>query len=111
MRRPKERLNDIVDAINRIEKYSQFGKKRFKEDELVQNWFGSHIQIIGEAANHLPEAVYQDYPDVEWNKIIGMRNILVHGYFAIDSDIIWNVVIDYLPKLKKRISVILKDYS
>ncbi|MDP8244817.1 MAG: DUF86 domain-containing protein [Candidatus Hinthialibacter antarcticus] len=109
MRRPKQRLQDILDAIEKIERYVLQGKERFVEDELVQNWFVTQILIIGEAAKHLPESVYHENPDVEWNKIIGMRNILVHGYFTIDLDTVWGVVTDYMPELKKNILRILDE--
>lgn len=110
MRRPKQRLQDILEAINKIERYVQYGKVRFVEDELIQNWFVSQILIIGEAVKHLPENIYQENPEVEWNKIIGMRNILAHGYFVIDLDTVWGVATDYMPELKKKIQKILNNY-
>jgi uncharacterized protein with HEPN domain len=53
MRDLKERLIDILDAIERIQKYAKNGKKAFMKEELIQNWFVRHLQIIGEAARHL----------------------------------------------------------
>jgi uncharacterized protein with HEPN domain len=55
-------------------------------------WFFRHLQIIGESASKLPEGVRNLAPDIPWHKIIGMRNILVHDYFAIDLDAVWNTV-------------------
>ncbi len=90
MRDPKERLRDILEAIAAIERYLDRGREAFEQDEPLQVWFVRHQQITGEAARALPEEVRALAPEVEWPKIIGMRNVLVHGYFDIDLDIVWN---------------------
>lgn len=87
MRRPVERLRDILSAIDAIERYRDRGRTAFDQDELLQAWFLLHLQIIGEAARTLPDAVRDMAPDIPRSKMIGMRNILVHGYFNIDRDI------------------------
>ncbi|GIW81349.1 MAG: hypothetical protein KatS3mg105_3156 [Gemmatales bacterium] len=80
MRDAKERLLDILEAIAAIERYAGRDKVAFERDELLQVWFLHHLQIIGEAARALPAEVRQLAPEIEWGKIIGMRNVLVHGY-------------------------------
>jgi len=92
MRDPKERLRDILEAIAAIERYAMCEREDFERDELVQVWFLRHLQIIGEAARALPEEVRGLAPDIPWARIIGMRNVLVHGYFQIDTDIVWHAV-------------------
>jgi len=87
MRDPKERLRDILEAISAMERYADWDRTVFEQDELLQSWFLRHLQIIGEAARSLPEEVQRLAPEIPWTKIIGMRNILVHGYFEIDTDI------------------------
>ena len=109
MRDDRERLLDIREAIERINKYAVRGKKAFEEDELVQNWIIHHLQIIGEAANQLSKNYQERNPDTPWSKIIGMRNILVHNYFDIDTAIVWTVVERDLPILKRNIDNMLKD--
>lgn len=84
MRDPRERLLDIREAIQRIEKYASQGRAAFDENELIQNWILRHLQIIGEAVRSLPDDFKKRYPDVPWAKILGMSNILVHNYFGID---------------------------
>jgi uncharacterized protein with HEPN domain len=107
MRDPRERLRDIIDAINDIERHNPEDQDRFLEDELIQNWFVQHLQIIGEAARALPSAILELAPDVPWRKIFGMRNILVHEYFGIDFFLIWGIVENDLPKLKGEVERIL----
>jgi len=68
-----------------------------------------HLQIIGEAVSRLPEDFRKRYPDTPWVKIIGMRNILVHNYFGIDTAIVWRVVERDLPILKRNINAMLRD--
>jgi len=88
MRDPKERVRDIIEASAAIERHLGRDKAAFERDELLQSWFLRHLQIIGEAARSLPEDVRALAPDIPWPKIIGMRNVLVHGYFDIDTDIV-----------------------
>ncbi len=108
MRNPAERLRDILEAIAAIERYAKRDKKAFEKDELLQGWFLRHLQIIGEAAKALPEDVRALAPDVPWHKIIGMRNILVHGYFEIDTDIVWDAAARDVPALKAPVERLLK---
>jgi uncharacterized protein with HEPN domain len=100
-------LEDILEAIARIEHYSARGWEAFEQDELIQNWVVRHLQIIGEAARALPEEVRGLAPEVPWPKIIGMRHILVHNYFDIDAEVVWNVVELDLPGLKREIGKML----
>ena len=103
MRNPAERLRDILEAISAIERHLGGDKTAFEHDELRQTWFLRHLQIIGEAARTLPMEVQTLAPEVPWPKIIGMRNVLVHGYFDIDTDIVWQAVTNDVPALKPAI--------
>jgi len=108
MRDPKERLRDILEAIAAIERYRDRGRSAFEQDEMLQVWFLRHLQIIGEAARRLPEEIRHLAPDIPWHKIIGMRNVLVHGYFEIDTDIVWDAVQRDVPALKPKIERLLQ---
>jgi len=108
MRNERERLLDILEAIERIEKYAEDGKEAFESDELIQTWVVYHIMIIGEACRALPDDFQARYASVPWADIIGMRNILVHQYFGIDIDAVWSVVEHDIPELKLNINTILK---
>jgi len=90
LRDPKERLRDMLEAVAAIERYRDRDRPAFDRDELLQVWFLRHLQIIGEAASGVPDDVRAMAPDIPWQKIVGMRNVLVHGYFEIDTDIVWD---------------------
>jgi uncharacterized protein with HEPN domain len=105
----RERLLDILEAIERIERYAARGKAAFESDELIQVWIVSHIQIIGEASNALSEKVRATHHDVPWRQIIGMRHILVHHYFDVDLDVVWSTVKRDLPPLKRAIQAMLEE--
>ena len=108
MRSERERLLDILEAIERIEKYAAEGKAAFEADELIQNWMVNHISVIGEACRSLSPEFQAYHSSVPWADIIGMRNILVHHYFGIDEDAVWSVVEKDIPELKFNIEMILK---
>jgi uncharacterized protein with HEPN domain len=98
VRDPKERVLDILDAIAAIERHPGQDKAAFERDE----WFLRHLQIMGEAARTLPEDVRALVPEIPWSEIIGMRNILVHGYFNIDTDIVWGAAARDVPAISPQ---------
>jgi uncharacterized protein with HEPN domain len=100
MRSDQERFLDILEAIEKIERYSIRGKETFVTDELLQVWIVRHLQIIGEAANRVSTETQANFPAIPWKNIVGMRHILVHGYFEIDLDIVWSVIENDLLPLK-----------
>lgn len=107
MRDPLERLRDILEAIGAIDRYIDRGRDAFEHDELLQGWFVRNLLIIGEAARALPEDVRTLTPDVPWPNIVGMRNILVHGYFDIDTAVVWETATHNLPVLRAAIERII----
>lgn len=109
MRRERDRLQDILDAIGRIEEYSSRGRAAFDSDRLIQTWIVHHIEIIGEACHALPGDFQDRFPTVPWRDIVGMRDILVHHYFDIDADAVWAVVERDLPRLKESVREILEE--
>ena len=111
MRDPLERIRDMIEAIDRIEPYAARGREAFDRDELIQSWFIRHLQILGEAARTLPDDVRQKAPDIEWQKITGMRHVLVHDYFGIDRDVVWTTVATELGPLKASLASLLDELS
>ena len=108
MRDPRERLEDILEAIGHIDRYVARGREAFEADELIQSWFVRHLQIIGEAARALPEEIRAKMTDIPWSKVIGMRHILVHDYFGIDTEVVWDAVQRDLPSLREKITGLLQ---
>jgi len=70
---------------------------------MFQVWVVRHLQIIGEAAGRISVDTQMRFPEVPWRKMIGMRHVLVHGYFEIDLEIVWAVIEKDLPSLKEQI--------
>jgi uncharacterized protein with HEPN domain len=110
MRREDERLLDILDALAAIERYTIQGKQAFEEQELIQVWIVHHFQIIGEAANTLSSQRLSQYSTIPWRQIIGLRNMLVHEYFRIDRQAIWDITESDLPPLKLVVEQMLQDF-
>ena len=109
MRRDDERLRDMLAAIAAIERYLQPGRSAFDEQELIQVWVAYHLQMIGEAATALSSDLKARYPNVPWPQIIGLRNLLVHEYFRVDIQVLWDIASNDLPPLKTHIQAILPD--
>lgn len=109
MRPDEQRLQDILEAISKIEKFASEGRASFEAEERNQVWMIHHIQIIGEAVRGLSENFRARNPEIPWNVIVGMRHILVHEYFGIDLDEVWSVVERDLPALKPQIQAILMN--
>ncbi len=108
MRDDRARLEDILEAIERIERYAARGKPAFEADDLIQVWVLYHLQVLGEAARKLSDALRQRHPEVPWAQIIAMRNILVHDYFGVDVIEVWAAVERDIPDLKRKIGTILR---
>jgi uncharacterized protein with HEPN domain len=107
MRSDQERLLDILEAINNIEKYLINNQQSFFEDELIQVWVVHHLQIIGEAANNLSDDLTYQYDNIPWAKIIAFRNIIVHEYFRIDLEVVNKIIQENLKELKSQIEEII----
>jgi uncharacterized protein with HEPN domain len=111
MRDDRDRLGDILAAIDRILNKTTQGRIAFDADEMLQVWVLHHLQIVGEAARCLSEEFRRLHPDPVWSQAAGMRHILVHHYFQIDADQIWSVVEHDLRPLRKRVQAILASYG
>lgn len=107
MRRFRDRLQDILDAIAQIEMERAKGRRAFDDSRLIQVWMVHHLMIIGEAVRAIDPAARQQHPSLPWRQITGMRNILVHDYFRINDQIVWETVETHLPALKEEIEKIL----
>lgn len=98
------RIDDIIEAINKIERYIHgIDFAAWQNDEKTVDAVIRNLEVIGEAASHLPTEVQEQYADVPWGMMKGIRNILAHEYFGIDLEIVWKTLKEDLPILKKRL--------
>lgn len=111
MRDDRARLVDMLDAMNSIEKYAVLGKEHFQRDELVRTYIIYQLQVLGEAAYKLTSNFRSDHSDVPWPKVMGMRHFLVHDYFRVNYDMVWDTTVRDLPPLKTMIEGILSVYK
>jgi uncharacterized protein with HEPN domain len=109
MRKDRDRLLDICEAIEHIQEKLPQGKEDFMQSDLLQVWVLYHIQIVGEAANGISAEFQDSHPKIPWKNIIAMRHMLVHQYFGIDLNEVWNTAHTNLPGLKKEIDRILEN--
>ena len=99
------RVLDILDAIDRIASYIEgMSYEGFLADRKTQDAVIRNVEIIGEAARSLPADFTERHEDIPWSDIIGMRNILVHQYFGILPDVVWDVIKNELPTLRSQIA-------
>jgi uncharacterized protein with HEPN domain len=108
----RQRLLHILDAIAEIQQYTaNTDIKTFLANSMMRFACVKQIEIIGEAANTITPETRSIFTDLEWKQIIGMRHILVHEYFGVDFDLIWQVIVNDLPLLKERVLEIINTLS
>ena len=106
MRGDAERVADMLEAAEKLEEQGSKGRGRFDQDEIVQLALVHLVQIIGEAASRVSDDLRQRHPEVPWRQVVGMRNRVVHGYFEVDLDLLWDVVTLDIPKLRTQLAAI-----
>jgi uncharacterized protein with HEPN domain len=100
-------VDDIWEAIEKIDRYvAGLDHETFIKDDKTIDSVVRNLEIIGEAASRLPDNFRAQHPEFEWRKIIGLRNRIVHNYFNIDVDIVWEIIQKDLPQLKSKLPLI-----
>jgi uncharacterized protein with HEPN domain len=102
-------LAHIRDAIERIDTFTSGGRSQFLADPMVQDAVIRNLEVIGEAAKGLSQTIRLANADVPWKQIAGMRDVLIHHYFGVKLETVWQVVADNLPQLRQRVQQLLNE--
>src|SRR5436305_2872984 len=107
MRRERLYLLDILEAADSIRTFlNGVEEPTFLQDDLLRSAVLQKLAIIGEAASHLPKSFRERHPEIDWQGIVGFRNIAIHAYFAVEWPIVWVTATEEAPDLRDRVAAI-----
>jgi len=112
MRDPLIFLEDIVESLSKINRYiegleySDFAKDEKTIDALIRN-----LEIIGEAVKNIPDSIRKKYPEVEWKEAAALKDVLIHDYFGVDLESLWDTIHNNLPEFGEKISIVYQKES
>ncbi len=103
-------LEDMLAAAEKIDAYvSGMAREDLKTDSKTLDAVVRNLEVIGEAAKNIPDATRQAHPEIAWRKMVGLRDILIHEYFGVDLEIVWDIVQHKLPELTEGLRRILQQ--
>jgi len=109
---PSDLLRHLLDEVEFLLAQSDsISLEQFKQDEILKRAFVRSLEIIGEAAGKLPEDLKQKHSQVDWRAMSAMRNRLIHGYFGVDYEIVWDVVVSKVAELRAVVLAMLEEPS
>jgi uncharacterized protein with HEPN domain len=102
---------DMLEAIEKVERYTAgLSFEQFEANDMAIDAVVHNLEIIGEAAGEIPIPIRQRYSQVEWSRVVGFRNIVIHAYFAVDVEIVWTIATQRLSELADALNEMLRDY-
>lgn len=97
-------LDDMIKFSEKIHVYTNgLDQISFESDGKVYDATLRNLELIGEAATHIPDTVRTNFPSIPWRQVVATRNRLIHGYLGIDNDILWSIIQDDIPSLLKEL--------
>jgi uncharacterized protein with HEPN domain len=111
-RSPVLYLSEIIASMEKIERYTAgVSYEEFIGREQLIDAVERNIEKIGEAAAAIPDEIRNRHPDVPWKTIVGLRNKVIHHYFAVDHEVVWQIATKNIPATKAKVAEILREYS
>ena len=105
-------LIDMLESIEKVERYTTgLTFDEFEANDMVLDAVVRNLEIIGEAAGRIPVAMRDRHTQIEWSRVVGFRNIVIHAYFAVDVEIVWTIATQRLAELKAVLSEMLQGYG
>jgi len=105
-------INDMLDFAHNVESYCEnLDQATFESSGLNYDATVRNLELIGEAATHIPDEIRNLYPNFPWRQIIATRNQLIHGYLGIDNDILWNIITENIPELITELNKIKNSFD
>ena len=106
----KVQLEDILDAVQKIRSYTAgLSYEDFRESSMVVDAVVRNLEVIGEATKQIPDSIRARKPEVPWKRMAGLRDILIHNYFGIDFEVIWDIITNKLAPLAENVSELLAE--
>ena len=105
-------LTDMLESIEKVERHTAgLSFDEFEANDMVLDAVVRNLEIIGEAARQIPASLLEQYTQIEWSRVIGFRNIVIHAYFAVDVEIVWTIATQRLPDLEAVLREMLQDHG
>jgi uncharacterized protein with HEPN domain len=106
----KDYLRHILEETKYLLKFSLYvTKDNFLRDETLKRSFVRSLEIIGEATKNLPDAFKAEHPEISWKRMAGMRDKLIHAYFGVDYDLVWDAIVHEIPNLKINLEKVMNE--